>query len=417
MLWLGIAGLLVLALAFLLWPWLRRGPAADSRKAHDLAVYRAQLAEVDQDVARGNLTAAEAAAARLEVQRRLLRADAAPEQAGSAVLNPAALLVTAVLLGLLPVGAVGLYMVLGLPQGADPARLVARAAPPAAQPESAEEDQEMAVLVGRLRQRLEQTPNDVNGWLLLARTQMSRGVYAEAVDAYNRAVALNPGDADLHASRGEAMLFANDGNMTPAAQAAFLAALERDPGHPGAKYYLAHGKLQAGDARGAFQDWLTLARGAPPDAPWLPLVRERLAELAPQMGADLAKLLPPARPALPPLAPTLDPRGAQPGVPPGAAPPVAQGQPGPTREQMEAAQSMSAGDRAAMIRSMVDRLAERLKEQPNDAEGWIRLGRAREVLNEPALAREAWAKAAALLPEGTPARREADSRVQALSGR
>ena len=55
---------------------------------------------------------------------------------------------------------------------------------------------------------------------------------------------------------------------------------------------------------------------------------------------------------------------------------------GPTREDVEAAKSMSAGDRAQMIRSMVQRLADRLKENPNDLVGWRRLANAYRVLGE-----------------------------------
>ena len=63
--------------------------------------------------------------------------------------------------------------------------------------------------------------------------------------------------------------------------------------------------------------------------------------------------------------------------------------PGPNREEMEAAAEMSAKDRAAMIRSMVERLAARLADEPDDLQGWIRLERAYQVLGETAQADEA----------------------------
>lgn len=77
MLWLGFALLAAVALAFVLWPLLRAQSKDMTRRSHDLAVYRAQLAEVTQDQDRGVLSENEAAAARLEIQRRLLRADEA----------------------------------------------------------------------------------------------------------------------------------------------------------------------------------------------------------------------------------------------------------------------------------------------------------------------------------------------------
>jgi cytochrome c-type biogenesis protein CcmH len=67
-----------------------------------------------------------------------------------------------------------------------------------------------------------------------------------------------------------------------------------------------------------------------------------------------------------------------------------------------------------MIRSMVDRLAERLKDNPDDAEGWVRLGRAREVLNDKPAAIEAYTKALALLPANLPQRAEVEGRLRVL---
>lgn len=390
MLWLGIALLLAVALAFLLWPWFSRRRGATARKAHDLAVYRAQLDEIAQEVARGTLSEVEANNARVEIQRRLLRADAAPDEAAATrAFTPGVMIGTGLLLALLPVGAVGLYAALGRP---DAARLL-----PAVQQAELErqraERRELDVLVDRLRQRLEAEPNRADGWMLLGRTLMNMGRYGESADAFNRLVALQPQDAEAQAFLGEAYVFGNDGAVTREARVAFERVLQIEPGHPGAAYYMGMAKLQDGDTRAAFADWLALARSAEPDAPWLPMLRARLAELAPRLGADLAQLLPP-----PAAAP----------VQPGPA------QPGPTREQMEAAQAMSAEDRAAMIRSMVDRLAERLKDNPDDAEGWVRLGRAREVLNDKPAAIEAYTKALALLPANLPQRAEVEGRLRVL---
>jgi len=396
MLWLGIALLLGLSLVFLLWPWFGRRRAATARKAHDLAVYRAQLDEIAQEVARGTLSEAEANAARVEIQRRLLRADALPDEALlSDAMKPGVLLGTGLLLALLPVGAVGLYAALGRPEAAKPLPVAQRAE----MDRQRNEQREMDALVDRLRLRLEAEPNKPEGWSLLGRSLMNMGRYGEAVDAFARLVALEPQDPEAHAFLGEAYIFGNDGSVTREARVAFQETLRLEPGHPSALYYLAMAKQQDGDMRGAFTDWLVLARAAEPDAPWLPLVVTRLQELAPRLGVDLAQLLPqtaPQRPTMPPMSQ--------------AAP-----QAGPTREQMEAAQSMSNEDRSAMIRGMVERLADRLKDNPSDLEGWVRLGRAREVLNDKPAAVEAYTKALALMPQGIPLRAEIEGRLQALN--
>ncbi|MBL4720737.1 MAG: tetratricopeptide repeat protein, partial [Alphaproteobacteria bacterium] len=74
------------------------------------------------------------------------------------------------------------------------------------------------------------------------------------------------------------------------------------------------------------------------------------------------------------------------------------GAPAPSREQVADAQNMSAEDRSAMIKSMVERLAERLESEPEDIEGWTRLARSYNVLGKPEKARDALAKAV----EGAP---------------
>jgi len=406
MLWIGIALLLLFALAFLVWPWLRGGKAGSQRKAHDLAVYRAQLDEVGQDLARGSLSQSEADAARLEIQRRLLRADAATDTGLAAPgLTPPVLFATAILLGLLPIGAIGLYLGLGRPEAASPR--VRQMTEQAAQQHA--QDAEMVQLAERLRKRLESEPNRPDGWLLLGRTMMNLGNFGDAVDAYRRLTELTPDDPEAFANLGEAYVFGNDGRVTPQAAAAFRRALQIEPGHPSAQYYLAMAKLEAGDAQGAFADWLALARMAPPDAPWLGLVYTRLQGLAPRLNIDLNSLMPPPA-ALRPQLPAL---GSMP-QPPAASNQAQDAPRGPTREQMEAAQSMSAEDRAEMIRGMVDSLAQRLQEQPNDLEGWLRLARAREVLRQPKEAADAYAKALALMPANAPMRGEIETKLQQL---
>ncbi len=62
---------------------------------------------------------------------------------------------------------------------------------------------------------------------------------------------------------------------------------------------------------------------------------------------------------------------------------------------MAAVKALPAEDQQAMIKGMVERLAEKLAQSPHDSEGWLRLIRSRMVLNQPDLAREALKKALA----------------------
>lgn len=376
MIWLGFILLALFALGFVLWPLLRAQRAAAGRKAHDITVYKAQLAEIGEELARGALTESEASAAKLEIQRRLLRADAAADITAGRTTRATALAGTVAVFVLVPLLGGVLYLQLGRPEAAQ--LDLAQAQQRSAQDAKLREDTDR--LIAQLRERLAAEPDRADGWLLLGRSLLATDRPTEAIPALDRAIALEPEDVEGYALRAEALTLAADGSVTPQAQRDFRAVLEREPQHPGARYYLGLARLQEGDTRGAYDDWYALAADSPADAPWLDLVQARLRELAPRLGIALAQAVPAPKPA--------------------------EGQPqsGPTREQMEAAQQMSAEDRTAMVRGMVDRLAERLKENPNDAEGWLRLARAREVLGESDAARDALRQAVVVAPQRIDAR-------------
>jgi cytochrome c-type biogenesis protein CcmH len=373
-LWLGFSALTVFAFVLLLWPLLRGRAEQTGRKGHDLAVYRAQLAEISEELARGALSEADANAARLEIQRRLLRADAAVDTAPTRADGTLTGLVIVFLL--VPVLGGALYATIGRPEAArlDPAQQRADMARQAQMRQDAER------MIQQLRDRLAVEPQRLDGWQLLGRALLATDRPAEAAEAFGRAIALAPDDGDLYAFRAEALTLAADGLVTAAAQRDYRAVLERDPQHPGARYYLGLARLQEGDTRGAFDNWYALAADSPADAPWLDTVHSRLRELAPRLGMALAQAVPV------PKAVASGPSG------------------GPTAEQAEAARQMPAEDRAAMIRSMVDGLAARLEQNPGDSEGWLRLARAREVLGEGDAAREALRRAVAAAPDRIDAR-------------
>src|SRR4029079_11320570 len=77
--------------------------------------------------------------------------------------------------------------------------------------------------------------------------------------------------------------------------------------------------------------------------------------------------------------------------------------PAPSPSAVAAAAQATAGaapeERDAMINAMVERLAARLEQQPDDVEGWSRLGRSYMVLHRPDKAREAYARALRLRPD------------------
>jgi cytochrome c-type biogenesis protein CcmH len=256
----------------------------------------------------------------------------------------------------------------------------------------------MAEAVAKLVEHLKQQPDDLNGWVLLARSQMSVGRFQEASDAYSHAAQLAKDNLDVIGDWGEAQVLAAGGKVTPAAREAFEKTL-RDPDNaPRSRYYLALATMQQGDSKGALQQWVDLEAESPADADWLPMLRQRITETAGKLGMDAAALKTSAGAARPSPAPR--PPAVAAAAPPAAAPASAAApDPARVREAQQALANAPPEDRQAMINSMVERLAARLEQQPDDIEGWVRLGRSYMVLNQPAKARDAYARAVKLRPD------------------
>ena len=377
---LAAALLTALAVAALLIPVLRRHRPGPARADYDLAVYRDQLRELESDRARGLVSEEQEGAARTEIERRMLRAARAreaaeaaestetPEAAGPAARRPASRRRATVLaLGLcVPALAAGIYASLGTP--GLPGRPFAESARPVEDPAAVAALREP---VERLAARLESEPDDLEGWLLLGRSHLVLQRFPEAADALRRAAALSGGDPEILSMLGETVVWASDGVVVPEAVQAFQRVLTVRPEDPAARFHLALARAQAGAVREAYDMWRALAADTPADAPW----RGDLEDLIRQ-SEDVLGVAPETRAALGTAAPS-----------------------GPTADDLAAAAGMTPDERMAMIRAMVEGLAARLEEDPDDLEGWHRLARSYAVLGEPAKAADALRRAAALAPD------------------
>ena len=224
--------------------------------------------------------------------------------------------------------------------------------------------------VGQLRERVRRNPEDDDGWYQLGLAYREIGQYEEAEQAFRRAMQLRPNNADYVAFLGETVLLRGGATPPPEAEQLFRRALQAQPGHPQARYYLATLRDFRGDHRGALDDLIGLLRDAPAGAAWYSQVREAATSIAERNHIDIANRLPPPRES------------------PGSVATAAI--PGPTQQQMQQATSIPPSQQDQMVRGMVDRLAERLRQNPRDADGWIRLMRSRMVLNDAPAARQAF---------------------------
>jgi cytochrome c-type biogenesis protein CcmH len=366
------------AVALVVLPLLRRPAGSAVRADYDLRVFRDQLGEIDRDVDRGLLSPAEADTARLEIQRRLLAADVEARAAHAAAVGGTRrlrLTAAVVLAVLLPLGAAAVYGLLGTPGLAD-------------QPFADRQADRLGVDTARLDRlrdeaevlatRLETAPDDRAGWLGLAARRKQLEQYDLALAAYDRALALGGVPAETWAEIAETHVLAAGGEVSERAQAAFRNALRGDRADPRSRYYLGLAEVQSGDPLAGLAIWRDLAAGSPETAPWMPMLRQRMAQVAQQEGV-LPLAVSPAHP--------LD-------LEDGTAKVVVD----------DSAASAAGGDQQAMIDGMVDGLAARLKETPEDYDGWMRLGRSYRVLGQPDKAAEAFAGAAAARPDDLAAR-------------
>jgi cytochrome c-type biogenesis protein CcmH len=370
-LWFLLGIILFVVIVALLWPLLRRYSAGLAPAVQDVAVYKDQLVQIETDLKAGLIVEADAADARAEVSRRLLAAAARQTEPAESTSNRATALSLALAVVLaLPLVSVLVYTQLGEPE--QPGFPFAERQ--AADPVESQKVASFAESVARLESRLADNPGDRSGLLLLARSYMAMRRFDEAARTYEKLLGLAAGDAVLHSAYGEALTYAAGSVVTPAARAAFEAALARSPDHARARFYLAMAEEQAGNRQAALDRWRALLKDVPEDQPWVATARARATAVAKALGLDPAAVLPKPKPK------QATRRG------PGAA-------------DMEAAANMSPDERNKMVESMVARLAERLQTEPDDLEGWLQLGRSYTMLKRPADARDALGNAVRLAPK------------------
>jgi cytochrome c-type biogenesis protein CcmH len=290
----------------------------------------------------GLLAPDELKAARAEAGRGLLAAADQAETWSRDGKGPRKVVVAAV--GAACVAAVGAYVVLGRPELPDQPYAKRVAAWKAADPSTLEPAQIAAVLEGVAAER----PKDAEPLLFLAKARAAAGDLPGAEAALRRAVRVAPKRADIWSLLGETFVMEGKGQVGADAKLAFGEALKNDPADLRARYYLARGKIADGDVRGGLSDWRALADSLPPQDPGHAALLQEIARVENTGG------LPSAEPAA---------------------------------NENPQVQGMIAG--------MVEGLAARLAQAPDDPDGWVRLVRAYAVLGETAKRDAALAEASA----------------------
>jgi len=310
-------------------------------------------------------------------------------------------------------------------------------------------------LLAQLEARLKENPKDIEGWLILAQVYEAMNRFADAATAYEKVVNLTDRHPEPLTAWAEALIMAEKTVVLPAVTELLKEVKTKDPSEPRSYFYLALERQQHDDLPAALDEYVQLLKVSPSDAEWVEQIQDRMKALADEIGVEMpvVAMLPPAgppagmadAPANAPGPSAQQMQDAQQMTPEerqamvqsmvqrladrlkdnpddlagwqrlaqvyrvqgetakaaeadaqvarlqGAATsaPVA---PGPSVQQMQDAQQMSADDRQAMIQSMVQRLADKLKDNPDDLAGWKRLAQAYRVMGDMAKVAEAEAQ-------------------------
>lgn len=356
MLWFALTALAACAAALVALPFLRTRTPAEANATEPADIYVSQLAALSREEATGDLDGGAAAELRAEVERRIIDAPTPePVRASPQFDRVTAAAVAAIVV----LGSAVLYAATGSPGAQSPARGGALNSASQSLPD-------VDTMIERLRARLEEAPEDAEGWRMLGWSYFETNRFDEAVEAYRRATTLAPENASYASGLAEAMTQANGGTVTPEARREFQRARAGDAADERARYYLALARAQTGDVRGAIDDWIAGVRAAAPESPWAPRMRAEAAAAAQQANINIAGRLPPAPPSTS-----------------GQAPPI-------TADTVAGAARSSPEDQQQMITGMVEGIELRLAQQPRDAERWIMLMRSRMVLGQPDRARAAF---------------------------
>jgi cytochrome c-type biogenesis protein CcmH len=288
---------LSVGVAWVWWRVLKRAthPAADTPEGDlvgsNVAVYREQLAELERDRQQGELSESEYTHARDELSRRLLEdADLAADTGLSSRARAAADTTAPsrsrrwLALGLalyLPLAGLGLYGWLGQPLGLDPVALSQ------GQPDHTVDPSKLTEMVVKLEQRLTEEPQQLEGWIMLARVQRARERFEESAQAYARALTLSAND-DVAIERAE-VLARGRGSFEGEPWHTIQGVLKVDPDHEAARLLAGSAAFSEGRYAQALMHWKRvqsrMAAGAPDKAELDDAIAQAEAKLGTQASA------------------------------------------------------------------------------------------------------------------------------------
>ncbi|MGZ8209361.1 MAG: c-type cytochrome biogenesis protein CcmI [Burkholderiales bacterium] len=281
--WCGVTLLVAIALWFVVRPLLK--PRASSqvlRSRENIAFYRDQLRDLDEDLKRGAVTTEQYEKAKREIESRLLEDVGNAEERGVAAARPARATAYA-LLALLPLGALAVYLVVGAPAALDPQVLAAN------DPAHAVDRQQLEAMVERLAEKMKQEPDNVEGWVMLARSYKHIGRFDEAARAYGHVLARAQPDATLLSDYADALAMAQGRTLRGEPEKLIAKALELDPKHLKALALAGSAEYEKKNYAAAAKYWERMVPLVSSDSEQLKAVNANIAEARSLAGLGATK--------------------------------------------------------------------------------------------------------------------------------
>jgi cytochrome c-type biogenesis protein CcmH len=272
--WLICTVLVAIALAFVVPPLLNSGDTtANTDSDVNVDVYRDQLAELQADLSNGIVSNQQFELDREEIERRLLEdVPASNAHAAEKRSSRDRRLVYAVSAAI-PLLAVVLYTQIGN------SAAVVQSPNVSGSPSIADgqmTQQRIESNVASLARRLEQNPNDVQGWTMLGRSYLSLEKYPEASNAFAKATTLKTDDADLWADYAFALAMANGRQLQGQPEELIAKALQIDPENGKALELAGSAAFESKNYSEAIKYWERLLEKSPQDSELTQALTERI---------------------------------------------------------------------------------------------------------------------------------------------
>lgn len=276
-LWFGILALaMVLGVAaVLLWVMFRKHPVVNqaSQAKANAKVYRDQILDLDREHESGHISDDEWQQSRDELSMRLLEDTSAQDDPAAKQEKPA--LWTAVIVAVaLPIASMGMYLWVGEPEALNPLAVKS--------PEKADQV-ELAKMAENLAAKLNEKPDNLQGWVMLGRTYRTLENFDAAVSAYDRALKLSADD-DLKLERVEVLAMKSRGNFEGEPWNVIREILQRDPQNYGALLMAGSASYSHEKYADALKYWQQARQPLAADNPDVPSLEEAIESVQKKLG-------------------------------------------------------------------------------------------------------------------------------------